>query len=74
MKNFTIQMNPQSAKQTKSILELSRLLDYTNRQYWRDSILVNMECYLKHGYFDRVNSRTLQKAKKSIVATFQQRY
>jgi len=74
MKNFAISMNPQSAKQTKRLLELSRLLDYPNRQSWRDSVLVNMECYLKHGYFDRIICRTLQKTRKSIVASFRKRY
>lgn len=74
MKRFAISMNPNSATDSKNILGLSRLLDFSNRQSWRECILVNMECYIQHGYFDRVICRTLQKTKKSIVEHFHKRF
>ena len=67
-------MNPQRAKQTERILNLSRVLDYSNRQAWRNNVIVNMECYIKYGYYDRALLRKIQKNRRKIISTFQSRF
>ena len=67
-------MNPTSAKQAKRLLEACRILDFDNRQSWRDNVLLNMEFYISHGYFDLPLSRKIMKYRASILQLFEERF
>lgn len=67
IKRKTIDLNPQTAKDTRSLLEFNRRLDFSNRQSWRDLVLVNMYSYIHYGYYDTVLGKKLLKKKTSIL-------
>lgn len=66
VKRFIADANPQRYSDTLKLLKLGRTLDFGNRLSWRDNVLINMEAYLVHGYFDLNLSKKLNKSRAQI--------
>jgi len=68
IKRTVISCNPNTAKQTVKLLDLSRRLDFGNRTSWRHLVLVNMYCYMTYGYYDNSLRRKMLKQKADIIS------
>jgi len=70
MKRFIKELDPLNAQQTLSLLQISHALEYCNRQSWRDTILLTMECYLSYGYFSRSKLNSVRQNKVEVLEKF----
>ena len=53
---------------------IGRVLDSCMSDSWRNLVLVNLECYLAHGYFSHNLSSKMRKSKGEIVGSWHRRF
>ena len=71
IKGFIKKFNPNNAKETKTLLKTAELLDFSNKQSWRNRIILVIDCYTTHGYFNDKLLRIKYKNRESILSKWQ---